>query len=187
MIKTRQRVPARKPAARKPAARKPAARARAAAASPLQEPVSSVMKKDVVTVATTTPLFEVERTLAEARISGVPVIDVAGRVAGVLSLKDIADRASSDADERPRRRDFYELAAVELDADESGFFEVTAGNETTAGEVMNNEVFAVAPNATLRDAARQMVRREVHRLLVLDGGRMVGIVSTMDLLRALAR
>jgi CBS domain-containing protein len=153
----------------------------------LDLPVDRVMSKDVLTVSTSTPISEVERTLAEAHVGGVPVTDAAGQVVGVLSLHDIADRYSSDPDSRPRRHTFYSLVVESAEEDELEGYEVPSDAEDTAADVMSAQVFSVPRTATLRQVAREMRRRQVHRLLVQDRGKMAGIVSTTDLLRAMAR
>lgn len=147
-----------------------------------------VMQTDVVTVDVNTPLSEVERLLSEARIGGVPVTAEGGRVVGVLSLKDLVDRYTQDPDARPRRgRGFYDVATYDLDDEDLESFEVPAEAEETAGQLMSMQVISVQRGDDLRTVARTMVQNNVHRVLVQDGGRSVGLLSTMDLLRAAAR
>lgn len=154
----------------------------------LDLPVREVMQTDLVTVAASTPLSEVERALAEAGVGGVPVIDGAGRVVGVLSLRDLVDRYTEDPEARPNPSGFYRIEADDADEDDLEAFEIAVEGEETAGDVMSAQVFWVPPSATLREVAREMVQHGVHRLIVHDPevGQTVGIVSTMDLLRAMA-
>ena len=71
---------------------------------------ADIMAKRVVTVSPGAPLSEVERVLSENRVSGVPVVDSAGRALGVVSLRDLIDRYAEDPDARPRRgTNFYRL------------------------------------------------------------------------------
>lgn len=172
---------------RRPAAPRARSAARTGSQAFLDLTVDRVMSKDVLTVSTTTPISEVERALAEGHVGGVPVTDAVGQVVGVLSLHDIADRYSTDPDARPRRRSFYSLGIEAPDEDELEGYEVPEEAEDTAADLMSAQVFAVPANATLRQVAREMRRRRVHRLLVQDRGRMAGIVSTTDLLRAMAQ
>jgi CBS domain-containing protein len=62
-----------------------------------------IMQTRIITVADTAPLSEIERVLTENRISGVPVVNQAGRVIGVVSVKDLLDRYVEEPDARPRR------------------------------------------------------------------------------------
>jgi CBS domain-containing protein len=149
--------------------------------------VAEVMKKNVVTVTADTPLSEIERLLVEHRIGGVPVTDERGHVVGVLSLRDIIDRYAEDPDARPRRGGgFYRLDSAELDEEDYESFDLPPESEDVAGDVMTANALTVNVEATLREVAGIMVKNQVHRLVVEDQNRTVGIVSTMDLLRAAA-
>ncbi|GAB4150146.1 MAG: hypothetical protein Fur0037_18610 [Planctomycetota bacterium] len=145
-----------------------------------------VMQTDLLTVDINAPLSEVERLLSEHRIGGVPVTNEAGRVVGVISMRDLVERYTQDPDARPRRgRGFFDLPTYELDEDLVSF-EVPVEAEETAGQLMTTHVVAVDRDDPLNVVAKAMVAANVHRVLVHDGPRTVGIVSTMDLLRVLA-
>lgn len=58
--------------------------------------------------------------------------------------------------------------------------------EHTVGEVMSRRVFAVDPEESVRAAARLMAALQIHRVLVLEQGKLVGLLSSMDLVRAVA-
>lgn len=143
-----------------------------------------VMQRDLVTVHAGDPLREVERVLAEAQVSGVPVLDDNDHVIGVVSTTDLVSRRADD--EGPERTDYRD---VDEDDDETEVvaYRRAVVHEPCAGDLMTPDVASVAPLASLREVAHQMVDRQVHRLLVVDQGRLVGLVSTMDVLRAIAR
>jgi len=52
---------------------------------------------------------------------------------------------------------------------------------------MSHYILSIGPESPLREAIRLMTADHVHRLLVMDGGNLVGIVSSMDVMRALSR
>lgn len=58
--------------------------------------------------------------------------------------------------------------------------------ERTVGETMSRSIFSLPPDAAVDEAARYMIENEVHRVLVLDGDELVGVVTTTDLVRAVA-
>lgn len=155
--------------------------------------VADVMQRDLVTVHASDSLHEVERVLAEAGISGAPVLDDNEQIVGVVSMSDLvarraesrdSDAAEDDLDaEVGREFDEYEL---EAEATEVMAFR-RLGSGPCAGDVMTTELAHVPPTAGLRDAARTMVERSIHRLLVVERGRVVGLISTLDLLAAVAR
>jgi CBS domain-containing protein len=143
-----------------------------------------VMQRNVISVRASDPLEEVERVLADARVSGLPVLGDEDQLVGVLSAKDLVRRRAEDA-EIPEELGFEDTV---LDADETEpvAYRRSRGGGLCAGDVMTTDVASIAPQASLVDAARAMVTREVHRLMVVERGRLVGLVSTMDLLRPLA-
>ena len=144
-----------------------------------------IMRTDVVTISASAPLSEVERILSENRISGAPVTDEAGHIIGVLSMRDLIERYAQDPDARPRRgRGFYELSGDDLEEDFETF-ELPAEAEETAADVMTAQVHTVRREASLVEVAERMVALQVHRILVTDQGRHIGLVSTFDVLRGL--
>ena len=146
-----------------------------------------LMRTDVVTVSYASPLSDVERTFSEARISGAPVTDEAGHIIGILSLKDLVARYAENTDARPRRSaGFFHLSAEELLDDDFESFSVPAEAEETAGDLMTGEIYSVAVDAGLKEIAQSMIDHKVHRLLVQEDGRYVGLVSTMEILAALS-
>jgi CBS domain-containing protein len=146
-----------------------------------------LMRTDVVTVSYSAPLSEVERVLSDHRISGVPVTDAAGHIIGVVSLKDIVEHYTDDPDARPRRgRGFYHLSTEETDDEDFESFEVPEEAEETAQDLMTAQVFSVPPEAGIQQIAAVMAKHKIHRVLVQEHGRYVGLISTLEILEALA-
>lgn len=171
------------------------ARRTVAAAKPSPEPVrgsfaertaGDVMVRRVVTVPADATLTEVERVLADNKISGVPVVDDEGCVLGVLSVRDLIEHHAEESRQRRRGPSFYQLDAQDFDEDELFAYDLPDDPAATAEQVMTPQVLSVEPTTPLRAVAATMVRQAVHRLLVQDDGKMVGIISAMDLLRAMA-
>jgi CBS domain-containing protein len=147
------------------------------------------MRTDLVSLPASMPLIEVERTLSEARVGGAPVVDGAGNVLGVVSMRDLFERYAEDPDARPCRGRDAEAFPLEevLDADEEApFASRDLDAQETAADVMSGQVRSVPPTADLGEIAREMVTHRVHRLLVKDGERYVGLIGTFDVLDALA-
>lgn len=148
---------------------------------------ADVMRTDVLTVSESTPLSEVERLLGENRIGGLPVTNETGHITGVVSIRDLVDRYTQDPDARPRRgHGFYHMSAEGLEDEDFESFEVPEEAEETAGDIMTAQVYNVEATSSLREVAAKMVELNVHRLLVTERKHTVGIVSTMDVLKALA-
>lgn len=143
--------------------------------------VRDVMTTPVVTVRRETPLKDVARLLIDRGVSGVPVVDAAGTVVGVISEGDFLVKEQGPGEIRHRR-----LARLLGESHET---QVQLGKiaARTAGEAMTSPVVTIAPESAIQDAAATMTRRSVNRLPVVDDGRLVGIVTRADLLRAYLR
>lgn len=138
--------------------------------------VSEVMTTEVVAVEPESTLKEVAELLAGHRISGLPVVDRTRRVLGVVSEADILQK---EAGEDRRRGLLGRLLARERPAQLEA---------RTAGEAMTSPPITLRPEREVAEAARLMLEREVNRLPVVDAeGRLVGIVTRADLVRAFAR
>ncbi len=146
-----------------------------------------VMLTNVVTVSYAAPLSEVERQLVENRISGMPVVNEAGHVVGVVSVKDLIERYAEDPDSRPRRGSgYYHMSVADLDDADFEAFELPAEAEETAETLMNTDIFSIEADATLPEVAKAMVEHRIHRLLVSEESRFVGIVTTLEVLSVMA-
>lgn len=139
------------------------------------------MASPVVTVRRETPLKDVARLLIDHGVSGVPVVDEAGAVVGVVSEGDFLVKEQGAGEIHHRR-----LARLFGDSSEARA-QLDKVEARTAGEAMTSPAITVAPGSAIRDAAALMTRRSVNRLPVVDGGRLVGIVTRADLLRAYLR
>ena len=138
-----------------------------------------MMTRDVVAVTPATPLREVAKLLIRHRISGVPVCEEDGALAGVVTEADIL-RKERGVQLRPGGP----LAWL---VDGSDINEVRKAVARTAGEAMTSPAVTTSPWRTIAEAARLMLERRVNRLPVLAGERLVGIVTRADLVRAFKR
>ncbi len=171
--------------------------------------VREIMQADVLTVPSNMSVGELAQTLLERGISGAPVVDREGRVIGVVSASDVLRLVSSEAripgapDEDPGSRAGLEVERS-TEGGVSAFFRESNGNlyrgsqrlaallppapfgARTVGEIMMPARFSVRPETTLAGLARFLVRTRVHRALVMVDGELRGIVTTFDVMRAIA-
>ena len=145
----------------------------------MNTPVKDVMTSRVIWMEEDTPFTVIARAFEDARVSAFPVLDAAGRVAGVVSEADL-------------------LAKLAL-ADGSGAMpgmiggilrhqQVKKASATTAGELMTSPPVTVSPDDTVEHAARLMYLRRVKHLPVIDAdGHLAGIVSRADVLSVFSR
>jgi CBS domain-containing protein len=138
--------------------------------------VRDVMTTRVVTVRGDTPFKELAAMLASSRVSGVPVLDQAGKVIGVVSETDMLIK---EADRAGHRGSF---AGLRRSRDR----EKAAG--VTAAELMTSPPVTIGPDEPVQHAAFLMYDRAVSRLPVVDqAGHLVGIISQLDVLRVFSR
>jgi len=142
---------------------------------------ADVMTGELLSVRPDSSVFEAIRVMLDHRISGLPVIDDAGRLIGILTEGDLL-RRSETGTERHRPRWLEILMGPGRMA---GEYVRTHGRKV--GEIMTREVVSVTPESGLNEIVELMERRRIKRVPVLDGDKLVGIVTRADLLRALAR
>ena len=145
----------------------------------MNTPVKDVMTSRVIWMEEDTPFTVIARAFEDARVSAFPVLNRAGRVAGVVSEADLLAK----------------LALADGDGDVPGMIggmlrrqQVKKAGATTAAELMTAPPVTVSPEDTVEHAARLMYLRRVKHLPVIDAeGRLAGIVSRADLLSVYSR
>jgi CBS domain-containing protein len=144
--------------------------------------VSEIMKRSVVTVRPDESLRDVAGRLVEHGISGVPVVGDSGAVLGIVSEADFLIRERGLTEARPRLLDRLFGRAAERPA-----AELAKLAAKTAGEAMTSPAIVVTADTPVREAARIMSDRQINRLPVIEGERLVGIVTRADIVRAFVR
>ena len=137
--------------------------------------IRSVMSTHVVTISPETTLKDAAARLVRYGVSGLPVVDDAGRLVGVLSEADIlAKEAGSSPRDGMLAWLIGDSPRPRLDA-------------RTVADAMTSPALTIGPERTAREAAARMLADGVNRLPVIEGDTLVGIVSRADLVRAFAR
>lgn len=139
--------------------------------------VSDLMTSEVIAVKPTMSLREAAAILVDKRISGVPVVDATNGVIGVLSEADIVVKAGGQV-ERNR------LLGWLLESDFAPADKISA---ETVRDAMTAPAVTISPKRPVHEAARLMVAETVNRLPVVDKGKLVGIVTRADIVRAFIR
>jgi CBS domain-containing protein len=172
-----------------------------------------IMTTELITVSPDLSLREAMDVLTTNHISGAPVVSQRA-VVGVLSLADFAEFAASSPGvptEQPDPADWddWEAEGALLDESEppAAFFaelwedagadvvermaqtggpEWNVFSEHTVGEAMNRLVSALPPDTSIETAASYMRRTGIHRVLVMNGAELLGMVTTTDISNAVA-
>jgi CBS domain-containing protein len=142
-----------------------------------------VMTCDVVSVMSDTPVRKIASLLLKNRISAVPVVDSNGVPIGIVSEGDLIGRREA---EREARQDWWLTTLAEGEAVNSEFLASLRLNYPTARDVMSAPVITIGEETSLAEIAQILTTHRIKRVPVVRDGRIVGIVSRADLVRALS-
>lgn len=139
-----------------------------------------IMTTDVTTITPDTAVADIAQVLMDNHISGVPVVDAAGAVIGMVSEGDLLQQAGLGG--APRRSWWLRLASTpEQDAKD-----FVKSHGRSAADIMTTDVVSITEEASTTEIARVLEERRIKRMPVLRDGVLVGIVSRGNLLHALA-
>jgi CBS domain-containing protein len=153
--------------------------------------VKEIMTEDVVTLGPYMSLRDASRIFAENDISGAPVLDADGNLVGILTERDILEEVREATD--PVKMVYPSIHSMGV------VFEMSKGEkeiinafeemgDTVVADAMTKNVFVCNPDTPLNEVARVFAKKDINRLPVVDeDGKLVGIVTRGDIIRALAR
>ena len=143
---------------------------------------ADVMTQHVITVDGNATVQAVAALLSERGISGVPVVDEVNRVIGMVSEGDLIHRQEIGTERRRKRSRSWWLQS---DADQRAIDYIKSHGRRVA-DVMTREVISVNETTDLADVATLLETKGIKRVPVLNDGKLVGIISRANLVRALA-
>jgi CBS domain-containing protein len=121
---------------------------------------------------------EVGKLLALRGVSGAPVVDEQGRILGIVSQNDLVRHSSAPVTAEESGRfyssdpDYRDIGALRVDV-----------SDVPVSEVMSRKVYTVSRDTSAAIAANIMRERRIHRLVVTDRARVVGVITSLDLMR----
>ncbi|MCL4766504.1 MAG: CBS domain-containing protein [Hyphomicrobiaceae bacterium] len=140
-----------------------------------------IMSPNVITVSPTTAVRDIAALMTEKRISGIPVVSKDGKVVGIVSESDLLHRAEMGTE--PKRKWWLTFFS---DPDAMAR-EYTKTHGLQARDVMSRQVISVAEDDDLKTIADTLDGRKVKRVPVLRDGKLAGIISRADLVRAFSQ
>jgi len=164
--------------------------------------LASIMTRDVVVVNAATALPEAMQMFADEQITGAPVVQ-GGAVVGVVSTTDfLAFRVETEEAEIST----FEDEEAGYPEEENPFFldawgdtgpdliepsavdapELDRFGSHTVSDIMSPRVYSLPSTAPVREAAKRLLELQIHRILVIDDEELVGLVTTTDIVRAVA-
>jgi CBS domain-containing protein len=138
--------------------------------------IKDIMSENVVAIEENETIQTLVNILAKNDISAVPVVDRNGYISGVVSISDVVKNTSSL---EFYRASFLNPLILKIDQSKSIF-------KLPVSSIMTNKLFSLPPNATVSEMAKIMYENKIHRLLVIENKKLIGIVSTFDLLKLIA-
>lgn len=147
--------------------------------------VREIMHRGVVTVDAVAPLSEVARFLLDHGITGAPVIDASGTPIGVISMSDLTAHAAGldRAEDGSFLRDLWHPTPGDDHELHGHQFEGSA----CARDVMTEFLVRVDVDTSVRELLELMKAAQMHRIFVTEEDRLVGIVTTLDLVTLLGQ
>ena len=148
-----------------------------------------IMNPDVILVHDDMTVHELAAKLTDHGISGAPVLDRDGLLVGVVSLSDIVANDGQRSAIRGGEHvgDFF-LQGWEDELDETElrpFHVVNDDDGMTVADILTSVIYTVDENTDIATMADTMIQGRIHRLVVTRDDAVVGIVSTLDMLKAL--
>ena len=145
--------------------------------------VKDLMTKEVITVKPTAGIHELAELFIKKNISGAPVVDDAGKVVGIVQEEGIMFQ-----DKKVHLPSFVNISLGFLTLGvkrlEEEIKKVTASN---AADIMEKNVVSITSVMTIEDVATMMIEKKVYYLLVIEDGKLVGVVTKRDIVRAIAK
>jgi CBS domain-containing protein len=147
--------------------------------------VRDIMDADPVTVTGDASVHDVVALLRRHDVAGVPVVDDGGRLRGIITE---ADLVISDEEGDLHIPHYIELFGGEIFLEPLRRFEqrLRKAFASSASDMMTRHPVTIAPDATVDEAARLIARKKHNRLPVVEHGRLVGVVTRVDVLEGLA-
>jgi CBS domain-containing protein len=142
------------------------------------------MTKNVISVDPETPTRVVAKLLLDKGISAVPVLDATGAAVGMATESDLI---RAEIKRREPSRVWWLEALAEGEELAGEFLDYLKAGDRPVREVMTAPVVTVAEDTPVQAIAAILQKRHIKRVPVLRNGRVVGIVSRADLVRALAQ
>ena len=144
------------------------------------------MDADAPAVRTTDSVQRVVETLRDHELSGVPVVNDGGRCVGIITEEDLVLAGENEDLHLPH---YFQLFGGFVFLEPLSHFEerLRKAVASTAEDLMTADPVTIEPDASAEEAARVIARSKHNRLPVVEHGRLVGVVTRLDVLEALTR
>ncbi len=145
---------------------------------------ADVMTKDVSTVKKETGIRELAELFAQNRISSAPVVDDNNGLIGIVTETDLIEQDKSL--HIPTVISLFDWV-IYLESEKKFEKELKKMTGQTVEDIYREEVETVNPSTPVSEVADIMSSKKIHAIPVVDGGRLVGIVARIDLIRTMIK
>lgn len=146
--------------------------------------VADIMTKDVVSVTKTTTVRELAEIFESRHFGSLPVVDAESNLTGIVTASDLIEQGRSL--HIPTVISLFDWV-IPLEGERSLEKELKKMTAQTAGEICSSDVVTVSPSDPVSLAADIMSDKKLHALPVVDGNKLVGMVSRIDIIRNIIR
>ncbi len=148
--------------------------------------IKDFMTKKLVLVEHNLTVKEFTRLMQSKKITGAPVVDDDGKIIGIVSVTDMIKRSNYVNKELSLREDCYEIDPT------TGLVEVHKYYTEELFEkpiscLMTKDIISLSPNDDISKAIKIFLDTPIHRILIMENGKALGIISTKDTIRAMAK
>lgn len=145
---------------------------------------ADIMSTELITATPDMGVRELAELFTQHKISGAPVVDSDGNLVGIVSQSDLV--AQNKKLHIPTAVTIFDWV-IYLEGLDKFKNEMNKIAGTTVEDIMTRKVVTVKPDTALEDIATLMTEKKVHTIPVLDGGRLVGVIGRLDIIRSVLR
>lgn len=147
-----------------------------------------LMSAEVMTVEEGWTIQRLAEFFMANDITGAPVVNAEKKLSGVVSMSDIFkfENVSESVRSDALKRCYKDATGLDI-ASDADLLEWTKSAQTkcTVGQIMARKVISVDLEQTVAEVAHVLVENDIHRVFVIDGGSIVGVITSSDILRPL--
>jgi CBS domain-containing protein len=143
-----------------------------------------IMTKEVVCVNPDMRINELDKVFVRDRINGAPVVNESGDLIGVVSKSDIINYDLKKGMHASSMSDYYSSTGLEPQQITDDFVtDNLTFTDATVKDIMQPSVITGQPDDSIQDLSKKMYDKKIHRLVIVEGKKVAGIVSTLDILK----
>ena len=148
-----------------------------------------IMTKDVICVKPETKINELDKIFVKHKINGAPVVDENEKLVGVVSQSNIVNYDLKKGMHASSISDYYRSTGIESQQMTEDAIEVDTSSmaDTEVKDIMEANVITANSNDSIHDIANTMCDKKIHRLVIVEDNKVVGMVSTLDILKVVGK